>query len=1269
MMPNTEPPPQDVPAPEPSAPRRRWGRRILLALLVVLFALFGAVGWLTGSEAGFARLWQLAAQASQGALSVARVEGTLWRGFQLQGVLWQTPLKRIELSRIALDWQPGALWQRKLIINRLELGSVLLDDRSPASGEPLSAPASLALPLDIEARHVSLQSLSLQPQALVFQDLAGSYLYQGGQHALALESLHSPWGSAAGSLALAADAPFALGGRVELEGELDGRKVQAYANLGGSLLVPTLALKGEATGVVAEVDGQFVPFAPVIYRKIKTLSIRLGNINPAMLFPGAPQAQLSMAVEAQPAGDDALSGGLSLINAAPGPVSAQRLPLSLAVATFRVNRDALTLSDAFANVADGRVGIAGVFTPKDFDLQLALERLSLRAISAAAPAQTVSGKVALGGEKMRPLLTLDLSADKLRLNGELAWLRGKAEALDIRRLRASTGNGVMDVSGRLGLDAAQRLSLSGTLKAFNPGALSKDLPQGSINANLKVDARLAGAPQGDVSLMLTPSQLSGAPLSGRAEAHWQADRLSRLNASLLLGGNRLQASGAYGKPGDKLQLLLQADNLALLGPAFAGRANARILLAGTPAQPLFSAKLDATALRLPGDLSIASLNAEGELAASGASPFKLDARLAGLRAGTLDVEQLMLAGQGVRSRHRVSLDGKLQLQGMPFVLSTELNGGLSDASVWQGTLARLSVSGEPALQLLQPISLSVAADAVSLGAGRWRALDTDWTLQKTAWSRAGGIETAGSVRGVQLAALSPWLSLPLQENLVLGGDWALRMAGGVPQGQVNLQREAGDVLLPAKSGHQALGLSNARLQAQLDGTGLIWRMQLSSALAGLNGQGRIQTLGGRYSAASPLSASVQGDVPALSAFQGWLALGQTMGGRATADLAISGTLGAPQLSGPISASALAFSDRLNGIALKDGTLAARFAGRELWLERLTFDNNDSLSATGKLALVDGKPAAQMVFKMDKFRAISRPGQRVVLSGLVNLNLDDKAVVLDGAIKIDRARLEMPKFGAPALGQDVVVIGRVQPEAGAASLPFAMNLKLDLGDNFRFSGAGLATRLEGNLQLQAKPGEALAVYGQVNTVDGRFKAYGQDLDISKGVISFSGAVDNPGLAIRALRRMSPVGAGVEVSGSVLYPKVQLVADEPMSEKEKLAWLILGRSASSGGQDDSALAASAGGFLAGAINDKLGLFDDIGLTSRSEKTLANGTVNPAEQVVTLGRQLSQSLYLGYEYGITSATQAVKVVYQLSKGWSAQVKAGTTVDIESRYTVRFD
>ena len=60
-----------------------------------------------------------------------------------------------------------------------------------------------------------------------------------------------------------------------------------------------------------------------------------------------------------------------------------------------------------------------------------------------------------------------------------------------------------------------------------------------------------------------------------------------------------------------------------------------------------------------------------------------------------------------------------------------------------------------------------------------------------------------------------------------------------------------------------------------------------------------------------------------------------------------------------------------------------------------------------------------------------------------------------------------------------------------------------------------------------------------------------------------------LDLRTTRRFSPVGAGVEVRGALLTPTVKLVADEAMSEKDKLSWLVLGRAPDELGRSDAAL----------------------------------------------------------------------------------------------------
>ena len=82
------------------------------------------------------------------------------------------------------------------------------------------------------------------------------------------------------------------------------------------------------------------------------------------------------------------------------------------------------------------------------------------------------------------------------------------------------------------------------------------------------------------------------------------------------------------------------------------------------------------------------------------------------------------------------------------------------------------------------------------------------------------------------------------------------------------------------------------------------------------------------------------------------------------------------------------------------------------------------------------------------------------------------------------------------------------------------------------------------------------------------------------------------------------------------------------------------------------------------------DDFGLTSKRSRNAQTGELNPAEQVLTVGKQLSSELYLGYEFGLTSASQTVKLVYQLTRTIQAIVRVGSqSSGGEIKYVIRFD
>jgi len=248
--------------------------------------------------------------------------------------------------------------------------------------------------------------------------------------------------------------------------------------------------------------------------------------------------------------------------------------------------------------------------------------------------------------------------------------------------------------------------------------------------------------------------------------------------------------------------------------------------------------------------------------------------------------------------------------------------------------------------------------------------------------------------------------------------------------------------------------------------------------------------------------------------------------------------------------------------------------------------------------------------------------------------------------------------------------RVQPD---------VQVELDLGPAFEVSGRGLQTRLDGELTVRATPAlPTPRLLGEVRAVSGTYRAYGQRLTIETGVLRFTGPLDDPTLDIIAVRPQAGVQAatqaqrvGVQISGSAQTPRVRLFAEPDMPDGEKLAWLLLGRPATGAGAEAAvlqqaalALLASNGNSLDGGLARALGLDE---LSVRGESSNADGSTSAA--AFTVGKRLSNDLYLAYERSLAGTLGTVSIFYDLSRSLTLRARAGEENAIDLIFTLRYD
>jgi translocation and assembly module TamB len=277
---------------------------------------------------------------------------------------------------------------------------------------------------------------------------------------------------------------------------------------------------------------------------------------------------------------------------------------------------------------------------------------------------------------------------------------------------------------------------------------------------------------------------------------------------------------------------------------------------------------------------------------------------------------------------------------------------------------------------------------------------------------------------------------------------------------------------------------------------------------------------------------------------------------------------------------------------------------------------------------------------------------------------------------------------------VVVRGREAPRE--QTFRTRVDVEVDLGHALYLRALGVDTRLAGQLALQTRPGEPLRVSGQVVTRDGRYEILGQVLAIEEGLITFQGPVDNPTLAITAIRRGLPVEAGVQIGGSAQRPRIRLVSNPNVPDAEKLSWIVLGRGpGSANSQADAGILIAAASVLLGGATGGLtnqiantfgvdqitiaqGEMRGLGLATTSQVAgsatgFSNSSASASSdtvsgQVVRLAKRLTDTLNLSFEQSLTGAGSLVRLTYALTRKLSLVTQAGTDNAMDLTYTVSF-
>lgn len=1022
---------------------------------------------------------------------------------------------------------------------------------------------------------------------------------------------------------LALNVPSGISGEGSFVFEHEQYPVSASLALGGTLEQIQAHLKGTVAAIPADVRAVLTPSRE---QKLQSADVRAGPVDLARLNAELPRTELDVTVKATgtPKG---FAGSWAATNKAAGPIDRQRLPVAAARTRFSTDLQTATLDGLQVTLAGGgTLEGKGVASAEGFDGTLKASGLNLRALRSDLRETKLSGPLELSLAREVQTVRGTLSQPGMSVTAEAAR---KGNDIDIRRLHASAEGGEITGSGKVRLGEPLAFDAKLALARFNPAAFG-DYPAGIISGQVSGKGEIGTEKRGselraDVEWSLSDSNLFDQAFRTKGRARFAGKRVMQADADAVLADTRATVRGGFGGGSDRLAWTLEAPRIEDHVEGMSGRLKASGSLGGTWENPSLVMEAQAGELEFPHGLKASRANAEFS---------------------------------GTMARHAAQV--LLRIEGTD--VQARLMGGWSGTQ-WTGEIQALEANGKIPFILRAPAPLRASRERVELGYVAASVGDGRLLVKELLWSRQR-IASTGEFSGVPAQWLVTALGMTehIRSTLLLDGQWQIAAAPTL-DGTLRIRRAAGDLTI-LDEGALDLELQGIALDARFTQAGVGVRLDVASkmATAALAGQiGRDPAAGALgLGKGSPLSG--QGQVELAHArflAQPWLA-DTRFDGRIGADVALAGTIGSPTFTGTLRGDGLAFDYPPLGIYLKNGQFRAKLAGDTLEVERFSVQGgHGTFTASGSLPIrVAQAGGAKLIWQARNFSLLERPDMRLITSGEGELGFDGKQLALAGELRVDRGHVEYETQRVPKLGDDVVIAGETRkPAAERGNLPVQLNIDLDLGSNLTINMQGLEGKLGGRVNLSTTKEGELRAYGRLQTLNATFYGYGQKLQVDPGIVIFDGPLDNPALQITAWRRNQAVEAGVQISGTVRAPRVQLVSQPPVTEGERLSWLVLGRAPTDATKADLGLLQAAAGALL-SRGDSMPLDRRIARSFGLDEISFRGSGEVQDRVLAVGKRFSDKMYLSYEQGIGTVTSSlVKLDYALSRRWSARLETGTS------------
>lgn len=594
-----------------------------------------------------------------------------------------------------------------------------------------------------------------------------------------------------------------------------------------------------------------------------------------------------------------------------------------------------------------------------------------------------------------------------------------------------------------------------------------------------------------------------------------------------------------------------------------------------------------------------------------------------------------------------------------------LEGGYNDGN-WDTKLIKSEFTANQfgRWELNAPVAMRVSRDDVNIETACWRRNPANLCLHGC-WNRQVDINAGAVLEDFPLEIFNNRLPHGSRLQGLLGAQ--LTVSGSLPRLQTRLNAAAPNgAILTETETEQTIRYAWRDLSLRVVGDRDYWR--INTALD-LQQPGYIKgdlTVNAQHELTGQINAELD-SIAWLVVFVPQL---NDLDGRLILDSRIGGTVESPRYEVTAGLHHGQAGVPAFGLAFNDIELEADSTSRkEISLKGSARSGKGKLDLTGRLTdpVLDTQ---QLELKVtgEGVETVNLQQAYVVASPDLLIKLKRHRLDLTGSVRVPKAEVKIssPPVSAVTVSDDAVSIDSAGEVIGQSKggIDVYNDIRLQLDNDVNFQGYGFESRVTGALDIKEEPGKPTQAYGELMVIEGRYKAYGQQLNVEQGRLTFRGPYDNPALAIRAVRVTSDATVGLEIGGTLKKPRSRLFSTPSLPESEIMAILLTGRPMADASEKDAnalynavlLLGIERGANIANQISTKFGL--DVVTVGSDSTTNQNSLL--------LGKYLTPRLYVRYAIGLFDQTSSFGLEYKLSKNLKLEAKTGQEQSMDLMYKI---